>query len=555
MHNIIKQYIADVLDIKPEQIVLERPKNQKLGHYATPLSFVLAKERSSSPQQVAMEIQKKLEDVNSSSLEPIFYEITSVGGFINFRLSAQFLSQSAHKALLQQKDFGKKENNKAILFEFVSANPTGPLHIGHARGAILGDSLVRIGKHLGYKIIKEYYINDYGRQIYLLGISIYWSMRDVLGLFVCYPDEYYRGDYIIEIAKKALEYFGEDICKLDASEEIVEKLSVFGKEMMLQEIKNNLEQINIDFDSFISEKSLYKDWAFIYDELQRNEAVYNKDSKVWLKTQSLGDDEDRVIIRENGNPTYLAGDIIYHYNKFKRNFDSYINIWGADHHGYIARVKAALSLLGFESSRLEIILSQMVSLLKAGEPYKMSKRAGNFILMSDVVNEVGSDVLRFVFLSKKSDTHLEFDVEEIKKEDSNNPIYYINYAHARIHTLFKKVNKPYSYIDECSLLSLLTYEDETLRNDCVELLFLSLQLPQVIEDSFKIRNLVKMSDYLKNLAATFHRFYNAHKIIGSIMEKELLKLCQMVALSLKLGLELLGIQALEAMHKEIGQEK
>jgi arginyl-tRNA synthetase len=291
----------------------------------------------------------------------------------------------------------------------------------------------------------------------------------------------------------------------------------------------------IEFDSFISEKKLYKDWSKILKILEEKDAVYRKDDKIWLKSTEFGDEKDRVVVREDGRATYLAGDIIYHYHKFKRGFDRYVNIWGADHHGYIARVKAAIKFLGYEPKDLEIILAQMVSLLKGGEPYKMSKRAGNFILMSDVTDDIGADALRFMFLSKKADTHLEFDVDVLKKQDSSNPVYYINYAHARINSVFEKAGKKPEDLYDTKL--------SELNDDAKDLLFISLLLPEVIEDAFEKRELQKVTDYLKALAAEFHRFYNEHKVIGSPNEDKLLKLFLVVALSIRVGLRLLGIEA------------
>lgn len=552
MHNNIKQFIATALEIDVKDVVLERPKEQKFGHYATPLAFVLAKQLRKNPKEIAMELAEKLRLKDKKSPQSLFDEILPIGGFVNFRLCADVLADLCEKALKAQKDFGKQNNTQRVLLEFVSANPTGPLHIGHARGAIWGDSLARIGKHLGYLITKEYYVNDAGNQIHLLGLSIYLAAREIMGLDVCYPEQYYRGGYIMEIAQKALAKWGNDWV---LSEDSIPQLAIFGKDLMLAEIKSNLEQVRIDFDHFVSEKALYAEWDKTLSQLRNSQSVYEQDSKIWLKTEQFGDKEDRVIVRENGEPTYLAGDIIYHHDKFMRPFDSYINIWGADHHGYIARVKAAIEWLGFDSARLEVLLSQMVTLLKGGEPYKMSKRAGNFILMSDVVADVGADALRFVFLSKKNDTHLEFDVEEIKQEDSNNPVYYINYAHARIHTLLERSTKTQEQIDSVSILPLLRAEDTSLKQDSMDLLFLSLQLSQVIEDSFHSRNLVKMSDYLKHLAACFHHFYNAHKILHSALELEILKLTQMVSLALSLGLELLGIEAKKSMSKQSAERK
>jgi arginyl-tRNA synthetase len=270
--------------------------------------------------------------------------------------------------------------------------------------------------------------------------------------------------------------------------------------------------------------------------------VSAKEDKVWIASEAKGDDNDRVVVREDGRPTYLAGDIVYHNQKFERGYDYYINIWGADHHGYIPRVNAAVEYLGYDSNKLETLLSQMVSLLKDGEPYKMSKRAGNVILMSDIVDEIGSDALRFIFASKKSDTALEFDLSEFKKQDSSNPIFYIQYAHARIQTIISKSNFSKEEIMTASLKGL----DENADS----LLFDALLLPEIIEDAFSSRQVQKLTDYLKALAASLHKFYYDCRIIGTDDEAKLLKLLLVVALSLKTGLSLLGIDAKDSMVKE-----
>ena len=308
---------------------------------------------------------------------------------------------------------------------------------------------------------------------------------------------------------------------------------------MLELIKSNLADVGIEFEQFVSEKSLYDKWDESFVKLQNNDKTYEEGGKIWIRSTELGDEKDRVVVREDGRPTYLAGDIIYHDNKFQRGYDRYINIWGADHHGYITRVKAAINFLGYDEKKLEVILAQMVSLLKGGEPYKMSKRAGNFILMSDVVSEVGSDALRFVFLSKKSDTHLEFDVDVFKQEDSNNPIFYINYAHARINQIFAKAGKTLTDVQNVKL--------ENLNEEAHNLLFSALLLPEILEDTFSSRQVQKLTEYLKNLAASLHKFYNENRVVGSEDEAKLLKLFAVVALSLRVGLKLIGINAKDKM--------
>ena len=520
-----KRVQHELQKILQKDIVLEKPKDKKFGHFATPIAFALAKELRRSPMQIADELAKSFSELS------IFEKVEPIRGYVNFKLSEDFLDEYATWALQNEQEFGKDEQGEKILLEFVSANPTGPLHIGHARGAVIGEALSRIGKHLGNEIVKEYYINDAGNQIYLLGLSIYLSACEIVGKDVEWPDEYYRGEYIKDLAKRALELFGQEIVE----QKQIERLSEWGKDEMMKLIRSNLAEVGIEFDSFVSEKELYKRWDEVLAKLQEHDAIYEKDGKLWLKSSEYGDEKDRVVVREDGRPTYLAGDIIYHYTKFERGFERYINIWGADHHGYIARVKAAIKFLGYDPDRLEIILAQMVSLLKGGEPYKMSKRAGNFILMSEVVEEIGADALKFMFLSKKSDTHLEFDVDMLKKEDSSNPVYYINYAHARINSVMQKAGK--------SLEDVVGVPLKGLNEEAKDLLFSALLLPEVIEDAFYKRELQRVTDYLKALAAQLHSFYNKHKVIGTQNEDKYLKLLLVVALSIRVGLRLLGIEA------------
>lgn len=384
MQNIVKEFIEKKLE---KSIVLEKPKDSSLGHFATPVAFSLAKELKKSPMILADELVLKLEN------SELFEKIESVKGFINFTLSKSFIEKLTNEALEKKDDFtkGDKKDEK-ILLEYVSANPTGPLHIGHARGAVFGDTLYKVGKYLGYDITTEYYINDAGAQMQLLGISVSLAARDfIFKEKVKYPESYYRGEYLIEIAEQIIEKYGKDIIY---DESRFEEMAIFAKDIVMQIIIKDLGDLGINFQNFVSEKSLYSSWENTKSVLEKNGSLYTKDEKVYLSSTKFGDDSDRVVVRENGIPTYLAGDIIYHKNKFDREFDKYINIWGADHHGYITRVKAAIEFLGNDSSKLEVILSQMVQLLKGGQPYKMSKRAGNVILMSDITSEIGSDALR-----------------------------------------------------------------------------------------------------------------------------------------------------------------
>lgn len=522
--NVIKKYID-------RDFFLEKPKDLSLGHYATPVAFSLAKEFKKSPLAIADEICLKLKD------EEIFENVLSIKGYINFKLSQKFMDNFVTNALKNQDNFAKQNRQGSFLIEFVSANPTGPLHIGHARGAVVGDSLCRVGRHLGYDISSEYYVNDAGNQIDLLGISIFLQAQEsIFKKDVKWPEKYYRGEYIDTIITKIVDKFGNDFLN---NADNINKISEFGKDFMMEEIPNELKNINILMQNYVSEKSLFQNWQTSFLKLKNNNKTYEKENKIWLKSSEFGDEKDRVLVREDGVPTYIAGDIIYHDFKFTRKYDYYINIWGADHHGYIARMKAAINFMGYDESKLEIILTQMVSLLKDGQPFKMSKRAGTTILMQDIIDEIGSDALRFMFLSKKCDTHLEFDIDSLKQLDSSNPVYYINYAHARINQVLEKSNKDIKSIQGTTLLGL----NENAQN----LLFTSLLLPEVLDDAFTSKQLQKVTDYLKSLASMLHKFYNENRIIGSKDEDKYLKLLSFVALSIKTGLNLIGIVAKNKM--------
>ncbi|MEA3289696.1 MAG: arginine--tRNA ligase [Campylobacterota bacterium] len=529
MQNIVKKHIEDTLE---RSIVLEKPKDITLGHFATPLAFSLAKELRKNPMMIAQELADKFNE------SKIFEEVTAVKGFVNFKLSNQFLSSQIKDALTKGENFAQGESkDEKILLEFVSANPTGPLHIGHARGAVFGDALLKVGRYLGYDIAAEYYVNDAGAQMDLLALSLYLAGREhILNLDVEYPENYYRGDYLIDIARLCEEKYGADVFH-DATKE--QELAQFAKDEVLALIKSDLLDLGITFDNFVSEKSLYVNWDETKSVLESNGSIYNKDGKDFIRSTDHGDDSDRVVVRENGVPTYLAGDIIYHKDKYDRGYDKYINIWGADHHGYIKRVNAAVEFLGNDSSKLEILLSQMVALLQGGQPYKMSKRAGTVILMSDIVEEIGADALRFVFLTKKSDTHLDFDIDSLKNNDSSNPVFYINYAHARINQLFKKAENCVDDVKDANI--------DGINQDAKDLLYESLLLSTILNEAFEKRDMQKITDYLHSLSALVHKFYNEHKIVGIQEQDQYLKVLSMAALSIRTGLSVLGIKAKEVM--------
>lgn len=550
----------EIRQILGRDFVLESPKDRALAHFATPLAFILAKEQKRSPLDIAQDLAAKFVD------NPHFEKVEAIKGYVNFRLSGEFLNEIATNALKEPQNFAKGAPKKEkFLLEFVSANPTGPLHIGHARGAIFGDSLTRVARHLGYAFDTEYYINDAGKQIRMLGLSVLCAVKELeFGEKFTPTGDIYKGDYIKDLAKEALSEFGADffaeqknfnaedfLAKQNGknfniddflaqqNSENIDKIASWAKDKMLILIKANLAKAGIFIDKYVSEQSFYPKFDATIAALRENGGIYESEGKIWLKSSAKGDDKDRVIVNERGERSYLAADIVYHGDKMSRGYDKCINIWGADHHGYIPRVKAALEFLGFSGDKLEVILAQMVSLLSGGKPYKMSKRAGNFILMDEVLDEIGADALRYIFISKKCDTQLEFDIEALKKQDSSNPVFYINYAHARVHQVFKKA--------ACEFKDAANADLSGLGEDALNLLFEALNLGAVAQNAFEERALQKIADYLKALAASFHKFYNENRVIGSANEKALLKLFAIVALSIKTGFAMIGIEAKERM--------
>nr|WP_314379905.1 arginine--tRNA ligase [uncultured Campylobacter sp.] len=591
MKNLV---LNEIFKILSREVVLEKPKDKSLAHYASPEAFALAKELRKAPKLIAEELAAKFKDSEILSA-------TAVNGYLNFHLKPAVLGALAEDALRLGGNFAKNDaelgrgilpaseklcasepaskgyaanlaasgndaarqnfisqNSEAasnsvvvsncdesqnsaaapqkILLEYISANPTGPLHIGHVRGAVYGDTFARIGRYLGHCVDTEYYINDAGNQIELLGTSIALRARELAGEDVSYPEKYYRGEYIDEIIPLARAEFGDEIFR---DESRILQLAEFAKDEVLKIIQKDLADAGIHIQNWASEKSLYGELEPTIRKLERSGKMYEQEGKIWIRSSQLGDEKDRVVIREDARPTYLAGDIVYHNNKFERGYERCINIWGADHHGYIARLKAAVHFLGYDESRLEIILMQMVNLLKDGQTYKMSKRAGNAILMSDVLAAIGRDAMRFIFISKKGETPLEFDVDELAREDSSNPIFYINYAHARVNQIFTKAGK-----HETDVLGA---DFGALDEAGLGLAFAALGLNEILNDAFNSRGLQKLPDFLKALAADFHKYYNENRVVGSENEDAKLKLFALVALSIRTAFALMGLSAKEKM--------
>jgi arginyl-tRNA synthetase len=523
---------------------IEIPNNENHGHFATNLPMVLASSQGRRPIEIASVIVEHLE------VQKNFIEKTEIAGpgFINFTLAKEHWYGILSEVLARGKTYGQMDlgKGKRVLVEFVSANPTGPLHLGHGRGAALGDTLCRVLEFAGYEVVREFYINDAGQQIRLLGDSIYSRWRQGRDEDFPFPEKGYHGEYITDLAKEIstetdLSSMGQDEARAFCADR--------GKAKMLQEIKSDLELFRVHFDVWTSEKGLHEDGLIQSSlaEIRKLGRLYEKDGALWIETSVYGDDKDRVIKKKDGQYTYFASDIAYHLEKWKRGFSKAVNIWGADHHGYVQRVQAALQANGLDSSWLSILLIQLVKLWKEGEEIKMSKRAGTFVTLRDLIDEVGIDAVRFVFLSKSHDSPLDFDIDLVKKQDSDNPVYYVQYAHARICSIFRKADSENISLTQGPgpVLEQLVLEEElTLIRQLSEFP----ALLQEIAGNFEPH---RITFYLTDLAATFHRYFNLgtrfpeHRIVTE--EKETtqarLLLAQGVRIVIRNGLHLLGIEA------------
>jgi len=550
---LIKKKIKEAIDeavidlfgnVLPDSYEIEKPKKEIHGDYATNIALILKNKLKKKPLEIAEKISQKL-----SSKKEIFSKIeVAKPGFINFWISLEYYKKNLNKILEFGKNYGRTDlgKGKRVLIEFVSANPTGPLHIGHGRGAAYGDSLARILDFAGYRVIKEYYINDRGTQMEILGKSVYLRAKELSGENIEFPEDYYKGDYIYDIAKEVLKTY-PDLLKM-SQEKAISICRDFAFNMILKEIKEDLERFRVIYDSWYSEKSLYEKGKIdkVLSILKEKGLIYEKEGALWFKATAFGDEKDRVIIRSNGEYTYFASDIAYHYEKFnERKFDLCINIWGIDHHGYVPRIKGVLKGLGIDPERLKIILIQMVNLIEKGKLKSMSTRKGEFVTLKELMDDVGVDAIRFIFLSRSLEAGLDFDVELAKKQSQENPVYYVQYAHARICSVFKKAKeKGIEKIENTKInWALLSGKEE------IELMKLLEEFPSVVEASALYFAPYKITYYLLDLAKNFHEFYTNYRILGEDenLTHTRLALCLACKNVFKNGLELLGVSAPEKM--------
>ncbi|MDM7266339.1 MAG: arginine--tRNA ligase, partial [Aquificaceae bacterium] len=418
---------------------LEQPREESYGDYATNVAFLLAKSLRRNPQEIAQEVAQRLS--NESFLAE------ALKGFINIRLKEGFLQEEFSRLFKEGSSyfFEPVERPLYMQVEFVSANPTGPLHVGHGRGAVVGDVLSRILKRFGHKVVREYYINDAGNQVYMLGLSVVYRYYELFGkeeegLKKAFEEEGYKGKYVIRLAKDLKAFYGDRLLHIPL-EEAINVAKEYAYRRLLEDIKETLDSMDVAFDVWFSERSLYERGVVeeVIRELENRGYVYEKDGALWFKSSAFGDDKDRVLKKSDGSYTYFAGDIAYHYEKFKRGFERVINLWGADHHGYEKRLMGALKALGIPEEWLVVEFVQMVRLISEGQEVRMSKRTGEFITLSDLLEEVGKDAVRFDFLTRSSDTPLDFDIDLVKKKTSENPVFYVQYAHARVRGVFREV--------------------------------------------------------------------------------------------------------------------
>ncbi|MBE4704258.1 arginine--tRNA ligase [Spiroplasma platyhelix] len=525
----LTEYQVEENDIPVE---LNQQKNN-FGDYASTIALQLAKKYHKKPADIAQEIVSKIEKNN------LIEKIDILGaGFINFYLSPSSFYQILVEILDQKENYAKLEtNNLKYNVEFISANPTGLLHLGHARNAAIGSSLANILEHRGYQVIREYYINDAGNQINILAISIFIRYQNLCGAQLELPEDSYRGPEIIAAAQTFKDKHGSEFYQKEFSSEINKVLAEFGIDYMLNEIKTDLSNFGVEMAVWFHESSVYQDGSIkkVLDILAKNNNSYQLEGATWLKSKQFGDDKDRVIVKSDGTYTYMLPDVAYHDNKYHRS-DLLINIWGADHSGYINRIKAGLAALSDDPNKLIIVPTQMVRLVQNGVEHKMSKRAGTAITMKDLLQTVGKDVLRYFMISRASETHLDIDIDIAKSKNQDNPVFYLQYAHARINQIISQVPN----FKMVQSIDLLTHKKEK------ELLILIDEYLLTLNRVVSTFQPHLLASYLQRLAKTFHSYYNECKIIN-IDNKELtnqrLTLVWAVKYLLSNGLNLIGVSA------------
>jgi arginyl-tRNA synthetase len=523
------------------EVLLEHPQNPEHGDFASGLALKLARAMKMSPMAIAEKISDHI--VPPRQVDKVW---AAPPGFINFVLRSDWLGTEVESILAAGESYGHVELGKGtrVQLEFVSVNPTGPLHVGHGRGAVLGSTLANVLSASGYEVEREYYINDLGTQVANFGRSLYARYQQCLGKEAAMPANGYYGNYVVDLAKEIVLEHGDRFLSL-SEVEACSQLAELGTARMLQGIKQDLQLLNVVFDRWFSEKSLYAGGQ--YDramELLRTGAyIADRENATWFESSALGEDKDSVLVRSDGSPTYFASDVAYHYNKFvERRFERVIDIWGADHQGHVPRMKAVLKALGCDPDQLEVIICQLVTLRRGEEIVKVSKRSGDIITLREVIDEVGPDACRFFFLSRSADSQMDFDLELAKRQSADNPVYYVQYAHARIASILRLAKQreiDYSRGD----VSLLATEPE------LTLIRRLIVLPEIVERVAVTLEPHRLPYYAQELATAFHSFYKQCRVVSGdeALTRARLKLVQATQVALAKVLNLMGMAAPEMM--------
>ena len=542
MNDYLQQIIADSLqqfelEELPE-IQTEAPKDASHGDASTNVAMMLAKPLRNNPRAIAQQIIDglKYDEKKISSVE------IAGPGFINFRFAEDYLYDELQSILDAGSGFGRTDEHsgKKVLVEFVSANPTGPLTVGHGRNAVLGDTVARLLEWTGAEVDREYYFNDAGRQMRVLGQSVQARYLEKLGKESEFPEGGYEGEYIRDIAAE----LAKENAELSGNIEDWKPFKEKAEEAIFADISNTLKRMNINMDSFFNEHSLYADGSIdsTVEKLREKELAYDKDGAVWFKTTEFGKEQDTVLIKSTGEPTYRLPDIAYHMNKLDRGYDICLDVFGADHIATYPDVLSGISAVGYDKEKVDVVIYQFVTIVKDGQPFKMSTRKANFVTLDELMDEVGSDVTRFFFLMRSPNTHLEFDIAQAKEAGDKNPVFYLQYAHARISSVLRKAMEEYSFSNEANL-SLLKHPSEE------SLIKTILRFPEMITSAANAREPHRLINFLNDVASAFTSFYHDCRIIG--VEEDLaqarIELAKSTAQVLRNGLTILGISAPENM--------
>ncbi|MFI5397897.1 MAG: arginine--tRNA ligase [Candidatus Binatia bacterium] len=520
-------------------LFLEMPKDSSFGDLASTVALTLARQQRKAPRAIAEIIVEHIEDPGG------ILAATEIAGpgYINFRFSSRFWQECL--ADIERADYGPAAfgEGRKVLVEFVSANPTGPLTIGHGRNAVLGDAIARLLEATAHHVSREYYFNNAGRQMTLLGQSVRARYLQQLGQSVSFPDDGYVGEYIIEIARKLVEEHGDRLI----DEPATGRFKAVAESTILADIESTLARMGIHFDAYFNEDSLYAGGqiAEIVAELRARDLAFDRDGAVWLRGEPLGLDKDRVLIKSSGEPAYRLPDIAYHREKLHRGFDLLIDVLGADHIAEHQEVRAALQALGSDAEKIKAVIYQFVTLTRGGVQVKMSTRRAEYVTVDELLDEVGSDVVRFFFLTRKADSHLEFDLDLAKKQSADNPVFYVQYAHARVSSIFEQAAKQglHATTAAASHLETLTAPEE------VAVVKLLAQYTDIVEDAARALEPHRVVFYLIDLASEFHRFYNRQRVLTDDPERTAarLYLARAVQIVVRKGLDLLGVRAPDKM--------